>query len=77
MSNNHWGKVHWSGGKDEDVDPIQVMIEQLATLKNRPLRWEKDETMKEATDRRNAELNELEHKINDAIDFKNLKRMGS
>ena len=74
---SHWGKVYWSGSKEDEVDPIQVMIDQVEELKNSPIEWNDDETMEDAEKRFNAIINELEHKISDAIYFKTMKTMGS
>lgn len=59
----------------DEEDPVVVLLKQLEELKKKPIDWDNDTTLKEARERRQKEINDIEHQISDLIYLKRQRKM--
>jgi len=70
---NIWGPIIYDAPEEED-DPIRIMINRVEKIRS-SLPMENGETMDEYKERKAKLINELEHKISDAVTKKKVRKL--
>jgi hypothetical protein len=73
-----WGGVIYSTDEEEDEeDPIIILAQQIEDLRVAPLKWNDNETMDEAKERKRIAIYQLEKEMWDKIYLKRQKKLGA